>query len=184
MSPFLPPDFSTQLAAAQTLISLQRDVEASLEQKLADMREIDDVGECQQLLCQAQLEFVLLSVRSSRMDKEREVEHLEKMADAVRDGTSGFGTLYETGPFMTMPAPALSRGGIPTDDSGLTITPWTCTACGATGEVKHPPDIRFSDLITRSIHESGGHKCSRMGGAVFAKIGLSLTPEDPPTDHS
>ena len=180
MSPFLPPDFSTQLAAAQTLISLQRDVEASLEQKLADMREIDDVGECQQLFCRAQMEFVLLSVRSSRMDKEIEVEHLEKMTDAIRDGT-----FSQPQPFVMAPAPpALSRGGIPTDDSGLTTTPWTCTACGATGEVKHPPDIRFSDLITRSIRESGGHKCSRMGGAVFTQIGLSLTPEDPPTDHS
>ena len=173
MSPFLPPDFSTQLAAAQTLVSLQRDVEASLEQKLADMREIDDVGECQQLLCQAQVEFVLLNVRSLRMDKEREVEHLEKMADAARDGT-----FPQPQPFMMMPAPALSRGGIPTDDSGLITTPWTCTACGATGEVEHPPDIRFSDLIT------GVHRCSRMGDTTFAQIGLSLTPEDPPTDHS
>jgi len=162
--------YISTLADLKMQIGIQQEFEQSLERKLEQLREMENSSGtlAQELLCIAQIEFLLISSRQVRMGYEAQARNMERIIDSP--------------PPISFPAPALTFGPgfgprLPTRDDGNVTTDWACTACGATGSLEHAPDICFSNvcILVR-------HSCPRQGDFDGLKISLTLTPAPMPKD--
>jgi hypothetical protein len=168
MTPFSPIDPATQLAAIRTLISMQQDLENSLQAKLEAMRAHGRDGDRHEdaihLLAEGQLEVLLMGVQQERMRQEANAELLEGYADYQAKNP------YPSA-ILQAPPPALAPvTRIPTQADGLLTTTWICETCGETSKLRYSPRIPVSELMLAISHNCGaGHVGTFMEATIHLK---------------